>query len=80
VAATLCLDLVFYMHRSRTELYHRPDRPGDIESAAPSGVDVHEHRKIRDIGNAPYVGEDVVHGADAEVRNSERTGGNSAAG
>ena len=62
------------MDRSGAELDHRPYRTGDIERAAPAGIDVHQHRKIGGVGDAPYIGQHVVHGADAEVRDPERTG------
>ena len=47
VAAALGADLVFDVHGGGAGLDHRADGAGDVEGAAPAGVDVDEQRQRR---------------------------------
>ena len=80
MAAALGADLVFDMYGGCAGVDHGADGAGDIEGAAPAGVDVDEERKGRGGCDAADVGEDVFHSADAEVGEAERVGGDASAG
>ena len=80
MAAALGADLVFDVHGGRAGIDHGADGAGDVEGAAPAGVDVDEQRERGGGGDAADVGEDVFHGADAEVGQAERVGGDASAG
>ena len=55
-------------------------RAGDVERAAPARVRIDQQRQGACIGDAPEIGEHIVHGADAQIGHAQRIGGNSAAG
>ncbi len=80
VAAALGADLVFHVDGGRPGLADGADGAGDVERATPAGVDVDEQGEGAGFGDATDVDEDVVHGADAEVRDAERVRGHAAAG
>ena len=68
------------MHGGRAGLDHGANGAGDVEGAAPAGVDVDEQGEGRGIGDAADVDQHVFHGADAEVGNAERVGSHASAG
>ena len=47
VPAAFGAHLVFDMHRRRARLDHRPDRPRNVERAAPARVDIHQQGQRR---------------------------------
>ncbi len=79
VAATLGLNLIFDMQPGGAEFDERLHGAGNIESAAPAGIGVHQQGQRTRVGDPPYVDEHIVHGADAQVRDAERIGGDAAA-
>ena len=80
MAAALGADLVLDVHPGGTRLDHRGDGARDAEGGAPAGIDVDQHRQGGGVGDAPDIGEDIVHGADGEVGQAEGIGCNAAAG
>ena len=70
MAAALLLHLILDVHRSRPRLDHGTDGARDVEGTAPAGVYVHQHRKVSDVGDSPHVGQNVLHGRNAKVRNA----------
>ena len=52
---------------------------GDVEGAAPAGVDVDQQRQLGDVGDAPHVLEHVVEAGHAQVRQAAGGGGHPAA-
>ena len=56
------------------------DRAGDVEGRrTEAGVDVDQQRHVAHVGDAAHVGQHVVHGVDAQVRQAQRAGGDAAA-
>ena len=63
------------------ELDQRFDRALDIERArSKAGVDIDQQRQITYVGDAAHVGQHIVERIDAEIRQTERTRRNAAAG
>src|SRR3546814_16265567 len=80
MAATLGADLVFDVAGRRAELDQAFDAAGNIEGGRPeAGIDVHQQRNVAHVGNAADVGQDVVQGVDAQVRQDQRPSGDAAA-
>ena len=77
--AALGADLILHMHGGGTGFDHRADRALDVECAAPAGVDVDQQRQRRHVGDSAHVDQDVLEGADREVRHAERISGDAAA-
>ncbi|MCY1450440.1 hypothetical protein D9M71_672450 [compost metagenome] len=80
MATALGADLVLDVHGSHAGLLERADGAGDVEGAAPAGVDVDQQRQGGGVGDAAGIDQHVFHGADAEVRNAQRVGRHAAAG
>jgi hypothetical protein len=53
------------VHGGRACIDHRADGAGDVEGAAPAGIDVDQQRQRRRSGDAAHVGKHIFHGADA---------------
>jgi hypothetical protein len=79
VAAALGLHLVLDVQACGAGLGEGSHRAGNVEGAAPAGVDVDHQRNLHGIGDAACVDQHVFHGADAQVRNAQRVGGHAAA-
>ena len=50
----------------------------DIKGAAPTGIDIHQHRQGCRIGDALQIDQHILHGGDAQIGRPARTGGNAA--
>ena len=68
--AALGGDLIFHVNGSGPGADHLADAPGDVEGAAPAGVDVHQQGQFRRGGDAAHVGKHVVQGRHAQIRQS----------
>ncbi len=81
MAAALGADLIFDMQRRRPGLAHRSHRAGDVERrSAETAVDIHQQRQRANVGDAPNVGQHIVQGRNAQIRQPQRTGRHAAAG
>ncbi|MNN28133.1 hypothetical protein D3C81_1416910 [compost metagenome] len=81
MAATLGTDLVFDVDGGSAELAHRAHGTRHVERrGAKPGVDIHQQRQVADVGDAAHVGEHVIQGVDAQVRQAQRAGGHAATG
>ena len=72
MATALLGYLIFNVDRCSPCLFHRRDRSRDIESAAPSCIDIHEQRELTRIGDAFYISNHVIEAGDTQVRQSIR--------
>jgi hypothetical protein len=79
VAAAFLHHLVFDVHAGDVGADHFPDAARDVECTAPADIDIDQQRQIAGVGNATRILEHVGQGADAEIRGSERAGGDAAA-
>jgi hypothetical protein len=73
VAAALGLDLVLDVHCCSAAPDHRFDSTPNVKGTAPSRINIDQHRQIRNVCNTPDISEYIIHGADAEVRDSQGT-------
>ena len=79
MAASLGLDLIFDVQTGGAHLGEGFHGAGDVERAAPACIRIHEKRQGAGIGNPADVGQHVIHAADPEVGNAERSCGDAAA-
>ncbi len=81
MATALGTHLVFDVHGSSAKLDQRLDGTRYVEGGgAKTGIRIHQQRQITDIGNAAYVGEDVVQGGNTQIRQTQGAGSNTATG
>ncbi|MNZ49291.1 hypothetical protein D3C78_670560 [compost metagenome] len=81
MAAALGADLVFDMDGGGTELAHRTHRARNVEGrSTEAGVDIYQQWQVADVGDAPHIGQHVIKTGDAQVRQAQRTGGDTATG
>ena len=80
MTAAFLLYLVLQMNGGGAGLVHVADGTGDVEGAAPTGVDVDQHRQIGDVGDAAQIGEHIFHSCDTEIGNTAGAGSHTAAG
>lgn len=80
MAATLAPHLVFHVHRRGSGALHGADGAGNVEGAAPPGIDIHQQGQVRHLGNAANIDQHIFHGADPQVGHAQRVGRNPAAG
>ncbi len=81
MAAALGADLIFDMQRRRPGLAHRSHRAGDVERrSAETAVHIHQQRQRANVGDAANVGQHIVQGRNAQIRQPQRTGRHAAAG
>ena len=75
MATPLGADLILNMARGGTSLDQRFDAACDVESTrSEAGVDVHQQRKVANVGNPAHVYQHVVERIDAEVWHAKRSG------
>ena len=80
VAAAFLHYLVFDVEPGSAGLGDFARGAGNVESAAPAGVDVHQQRQIAGAGDAARVFAHVMQRGDAEIGNAERGSRHAAAG
>ncbi|MCY1305312.1 hypothetical protein D9M70_551080 [compost metagenome] len=81
MAATLGADLVLDMGGGGAGLDQILDGALDVEGAGTeTGVDIHQQRQVAHVGDAAHIGEHVVQGVDAQVRQAQGTRGHAATG
>ncbi|MOA02418.1 hypothetical protein D3C78_1218690 [compost metagenome] len=81
MAATLGADLVFDVGSGGAGLDQVLDGTLDVEGArTEAGVDVDQQRQVADVGDAAYVGEHVIQGVDAQIRQAQGASGHAATG
>ncbi|MNQ91315.1 hypothetical protein D3C85_1066880 [compost metagenome] len=81
VAAALGADLVLDMGGGSAGLDQVLDGALDIEGAGTeAGVDIHQQRQVAHVGDAAHIGEHVVQGVDAQVRQAQGASGHAATG
>ena len=81
MTTTLGTHLIFDMRGSCAGLDQVLDGALDIErTRAKAGVDVYQQRQITDIGNTTHVGQHVIQGVDAQIRQTEGAGCHTATG
>jgi len=79
VTAALGANLVLDVAGGRTGLDQRLHGARDVErTRAEAGIDVDHQRQVADIGDAAHVHQHVFQGVDAQVRQAQRAGGNTA--
>ena len=71
MAAALLGHLVLDVYGGNTGALHLTNGTGNVQGAAPTGVDIHEQRKVGGRGDAARVFDNVVHGGHAEIRKAE---------
>src|SRR5258706_806493 len=79
MAAAFRLHLILDMTGRGAELVQRFDRALNVEGAAEAGIDVHQQRRIDNVGDAPDVGQHVVERGNAEIGQAQRAGCDAAA-
>ena len=80
MAATLLHHLVFDVETGSAGLRHLACGAGDVECAAPAGVDVNQQRQVAGGCDAARVFTDVMQCSDAEIGNAQRRSRHAAAG
>ncbi|MNP29877.1 hypothetical protein D3C76_1229240 [compost metagenome] len=71
MAAAFLGHLILHMDGGHPAALEGANGAGDVEGAAPAGVDVHQERHLGRGGDALCVDQHVVHGGHAEIRQAE---------